>query len=163
MCRKTLALCAQSTVLHSDNYNIHLGMYVHCQLRPGVNQIQPISMTGAVRGQSRGNPPLVIQDEDECSFFALNSLLILHLNIPTSFLLIHIHSDPWISIFALEKLSVDQILSRDFSVVASLEESSDLGYRLFFSLWLRKIINYKSKAPISTLIHSFCGRGRCSS
>jgi hypothetical protein len=27
-------------------------------------------------------------------------------------------------------------LSRDLSVVASIEEFSDLGYRLFFSWWL---------------------------
>jgi hypothetical protein len=60
-------------------------------------------------------------------------LLILHLNIPTSFLLLHIHSEI-LSSRLKNCLSIN--LSRDLSVVASIEEFSDLGYRLFFSWWL---------------------------
>lgn len=53
-------------------------IYVDGQLRPGVNQIPPISITGAVCGQSRVKPPLTILDQvqHKCSFFALNSFVI---------------------------------------------------------------------------------------
>lgn len=56
-----------------------------CQLRPGVNQIVPISITGGRSREVTWVPPLAVQDggEGECSCFDLNPFLLLFAYTPS--------------------------------------------------------------------------------